>query len=65
MELVFPKNNEEVLVAEALKLGFSEDILCYKELPKKLPEIPKTKIAILLNDRKKVASLKKKADLLL
>lgn len=64
-ELVFPKNNEKELVAEARKLGFSEVILCYEELPKEFPKILKTKTAILLHDRKRISALRKKADLLL
>lgn len=63
-ELVFP-GNEEDLVTEAQKLGFQEVILCYDHIPKKVPTIPKTKIAILLSDRKKIPSLRKQADLLI
>jgi RNase P/RNase MRP subunit p30 len=65
MELVFPKENEEELVTEAHKLGFTEVILCYKTLPRNHTPLPKTKTAILLEDRRKIASLRKQADLLL
>jgi RNase P/RNase MRP subunit p30 len=63
-ELVFP-GNAETLVTEAKKLGFSEVILCYNTLPKTIPQIPHTKTALMLSDRRKIASLRKQADLLI
>jgi len=63
-ELVFPGKAEE-LVSEAKKCGFTEVILCYNAVPKNILSFPNTKTAIFLEDRRKIVSLRKKADLLI